>query len=73
MKPHTDEPLTGGSRAKTRKGSLSRKGVRRCGIVAVALSAAVLLSSCMPQGAVTEKRAAQLSLGDAVIADPYRG
>ena len=68
MKPHTDEPLTGGSRAKTRKGSLSRKGVRRCGIVAVALSAAVLLSSCMPQGAVTEKRADQLSVGDAVIA-----
>ena len=68
MKPHTDEPLTGGSRAKTRKGSLSRKGVRRCGIVAAALSAAVLLSSCMPQGAVTEKRADQLSVGDAVIA-----
>ena len=68
MKPHTDEPLTGGTRARNRKGSLSRKGVRRCGIVAAALSAAVLLSSCMPQGAVTEKRADQLSLGDAVIA-----
>lgn len=68
MKPHTDEPLSDGTRAKTRKGSLSRKGVRRCGIVAAALSAAVLLSSCMPQGAVTEKRADQLSLGDAVIA-----
>ena len=68
MKPHTDEPLSDGTRARNRKGSLSRKGVRRCGIVAAALSAAVLLSSCMPQGAVTEKRAAQLSLGDAVIA-----
>ena len=68
MKPRTDEPLTGGTRARNRKGSLSRKGVRRCGIVAAALSAAVLLSSCMPQGAVTEKRADQLSLGDAVIA-----
>ena len=68
MKPHTDEPLSDGTRAKIRKGSLSRKGVRRCGIVAAALSAAVLLSSCMPQGAVTEKRADQLSLGDAVIA-----
>jgi len=68
MKPHTDEPLNNGTRARNRKGSLSRKGVRRCGIVAAALSAAVLLSSCMPQGAVTEKRADQLSLGDAVIA-----
>ena len=68
MKPHTDEPLSDGTRARNRKGSLSRKGVRRCGIVAAALSAAVLLSSCMPQGAVTEKRADQLSLGDAVIA-----
>ena len=68
MKPHTDEPLNNGTRARNRKGLLSRKGVRRCGIVAAALSAAVLLSSCMPQGAVTEKRADQLSLGDAVIA-----
>lgn len=68
MKPHTDEPLSDGTRVRNRKGSLSRKGVRRCGIVAAALSAAVLLSSCMPQGAVTEKRADQLSLGDAVIA-----
>ena len=68
MKPHTDEPLSDGTRARNRKGSLSRKGVRRCGIVAAALSAAVLLSSCMPEGAVTEKRADQLSLGDAVIA-----
>ena len=68
MEPHTDEPLSDGTRARNRKGSLSRKGVRRCGIVAAALSAAVLLSSCMPQGAVTETRADQLSLGDAVIA-----
>ena len=68
MKPHTDEPLNNGTRARSRKGSLSRKGVRRCGIVAAALSAAVLLSSCMSQGDVTETRADQLSLGDAVIA-----
>ena len=68
MKPHTDEPLNNGTRARNRKGLLSRKGVRRCGIVAAALSAAVLLSSCMPQGDVTETRADQLSLGDAVIA-----
>ena len=68
MKPHTDEPLSDGTRARSRKGLLSRKGVRRCGIVAAALSAAVLLSSCMSQGDVTETRADQLSLGDAVIA-----
>ena len=68
MKPHTDEPLSDGTRARTRKGLLSRKGALRSGTVAAALSAAVLLSSCMPQGAVTEKRADQLSLGDAVIA-----
>ena len=68
MKPHTDEPLNNGARARSRKGLLSCKGVRRCGIVAAALSAAVLLSSCMSQGDVTETRADQLSLGDAVIA-----
>ena len=68
MKTHTDEPLNNGTRARNRNGSLSRKGVRRCGIVAAALSAAVLLSSCMSQGDVTETRADQLSLGDAVIA-----
>ena len=68
MKPHTDEPLNNGTRARNRRGLLSRKGVRRCGIVAAALSAAVLLSSCMSQGDVTETRADQLSLGDAVIA-----
>ena len=68
MKPHTDEPLNNGARARSRRGLLSCKGVRRCGIVAAALSAAVLLSSCMSQGDVTETRADQLSLGDAVIA-----
>ena len=68
MKPHTDEPLSDGTRARNRKGSLSRKGVRRCGVVAAALSIVMLMSSCMSQGAVTEKRADQLSLGDAVIA-----
>jgi len=68
MKAHTDEPLTGGSRVKTRRGLLSRKRVRRCGIGAAALSIVMLLSSCMSQGEVTEKRADQLSVGDAVIA-----
>ena len=68
MKPHTDEPLSDGTRARSRKGLLSRKGVCRCGVVAAALSIVMLLSSCMSQGDVTETRADQLSLGDAVIA-----
>ena len=68
MEPHTDEPLSDSTRARTRKGLLSRKGARRCGVVAAALSIVMLLSSCMSQGDVTETRADQLSLGDAVIA-----
>ena len=68
MKPHTDEPLSDGTRARNHKGSLSRKGARRSGIGAAALSIVMLLSSCVSQGAVTETGAAQLSVGDAVIA-----
>ena len=68
MKPHTDEPPSDSTSARTRKGLLSRKGARRSSTVAAALSIVMLLSSCMSQGAVTEKRADQLSLGDAVIA-----
>ena len=68
MKPHTDEPLSDSTRARTRRGLLSRKGARRSGTVAAALSLVMLLSSCMSQGDVTETRADQLSLGDAVIA-----
>ena len=68
MTPHTDEPLSDSTPARTRRGLLSRKGARRSSTVAAALSLVMLLSSCMPQGAVTEKRADQLSLGDAVIA-----
>ena len=68
MKPHTDERLSDSARARTRRGLLSRKGARRCGTVAAALSLVMLLSSCMSQGDVTETRADQLSLGDAVIA-----
>lgn len=56
------------TQARRRGLLLSSRGARRGAIVAAALSAAVLLSSCMPQGAVTEKRADQLSVGDAVIA-----
>ena len=68
MKPHTDERLSDSARARTRRGLLSRKGARRTSTVAAALSLVMLLSSCMSQGAVTETRADQLSLGDAVIA-----
>ena len=68
MKPHTDEPPSDGTRVRTRKGLLSRKGARRSSTVAAALSIVMLLSSCMSQGDVTETRADQLSLGDAVIA-----
>ena len=68
MKPHTDERLSDSTRVKTRRGLLSRKGARRSGTVAAALSLVMLLSSCMSQGDVTETRADQLSLGDAVIA-----
>ena len=68
MKPHTDEPLSDSARARTRRGLLSRKGARRTSTVAAALSLVMLLSSCMSQGDVTETRADQLSLGDAVIA-----
>ena len=68
MKQHTDEPLSDSTRARTRRGLLSRKGARRSGTVAAALSLVMLLSSCMSQGDVTETRADQLSLGDAVIA-----
>ena len=68
MKPHTDEPLSDSTPARTRRGLLSRKGALRSGIGAAALSLVMLLSSCMSQGDVTETRADQLSLGDAVIA-----
>ena len=51
------------TQARRRGLLLSSRGARRGAIVAAALSAAVLLSSCMPQGAVTEKRADQLSVG----------
>ena len=68
MKPHTDEPLSDSTPARTRRGLLSRKGARRSSTVAAALSLVMLLSSCRSQGDVTETRADQLSLGDAVIA-----
>ena len=68
MKPHTDEPLSDGTRARTRKGSLSRKGARRSGTVAAALSIVMLMSSCMSQDAPKVTLVKNLSTGDAVIA-----
>ncbi|MBS6324979.1 MAG: hypothetical protein KH413_04000 [Actinomyces sp.] len=68
MKTHTDEPLSDGTRARNRKGSLSRKGVRRSGIGAAALSIVMLLSSCMSQDAPKWTPVKNLSTGDAVIA-----
>ena len=68
MKPHTDEPLSDGTRARTRKGLLSRKGVRRSGTVAAALSIVMLLSSCMSEDAPKVTPVKNLSTGDAVIA-----
>ena len=68
MKPHTDEPLSDGTRARTRKGLLSRKGALRSGTVAAALSIVMLMSSCMSQGAPKGVPVKNLSTGDAVIA-----
>lgn len=44
------------------------EGARRCGIVAAALSAAVLLSSCMPYQTPSNQTIDRLTLGDAVVA-----
>ena len=68
MKPHTDEPLSDGARARTRKGLLSCKGVRRSGTVAAALSIVMLLSSCLSLASLDEKPIDKLTTGEAVIA-----
>lgn len=68
MKPHTDEPLNNGTRARNRKGLLSRKGVRRCGVVAAALSIVMLLSGCLSLASLDEKPIDKLTTGEAVIA-----
>lgn len=68
MKPHTDEPLNNGTRARNRKGSLSRKGVRRCGVGAAALSIVMLLSGCLSLASLDEKPIDKLTTGEAVIA-----
>ena len=68
MKPHTDELLNNGTRARSRRGLLSRKGMRRSGTVAAALSIVMLLSSCMSEDAPKVTPVKNLSTGDAVIA-----
>ena len=68
MKPHTDEPLNNGTRARSRRGLLSRKGVRRSGTVAAALSIVMLLSSCLSLASLDEKPIDKLTTGEAVIA-----
>ena len=65
---HTDEPLNNGTRARNRKGSLSRKGVRRSGVGAAALSIVMLLSGCLSLASLDEKPIDKLTTGEAVIA-----
>ena len=68
MKPHTDEPLNNGARARSRRGLLSCKGVRRSGTVAAALSIVMLMSSCLSLASLDEKPIDKLTTGEAVIA-----
>lgn len=57
-----------GMQARRRGPLLSMRGARRCGIVAAALSAAVLLSSCMPYKTPSNQTIDRLRIGDAVVA-----
>ncbi len=68
MKPYTDEPLNNGARARSRRGLLSRKGARRCGVGAAALSIVMLLSGCLSLAPLDEKPIDKLTTGEAVIA-----
>lgn len=68
MKPYTDEPLNNGARARSRRGLLSRKGMRRSGTVAAALSIVMLLSGCLSLASLDEKPIDKLTTGEAVIA-----
>ena len=65
---HTDEPLNNGPRARSRRGLLSRKGARRCGVGAAALSIVMLLSGCLSLASLDEKPIDKLTTGEAVIA-----
>lgn len=68
MKPHTDERLSDSARARTRRGLHSRKGARRCGVGAAALSIVMLLSGCLSLASLDEKPIDKLTTGEAVIA-----
>ena len=68
MKPHTDEPLSDSTPARTRRGLLSRKGALRSGIGAAALSIVMLLSGCLSLASLDEKPIDKLTTGEAVIA-----
>ena len=65
---HTDEPLSDSTRARSRRGLLSRKGARRCGVGAAALSIVMLLSGCLSLASLDEKPIDKLTTGEAVIA-----
>ena len=65
---HPDEPLNNGTRARSRRGLLSRKGARRCGVGAAALSIVMLLSGCLSLASLDEKPIDKLTTGEAVIA-----
>ena len=65
---HTDEPLNNGTRARSRRGLLSRKGALRSGIGAAALSIVMLLSGCLSLASLDEKPIDKLTTGEAVIA-----
>ena len=65
---HTDEPLNNGTRARSRRGLLSRKGARRCGVGAAALWIVMLLSGCLSLASLDEKPIDKLTTGEAVIA-----
>ena len=68
MNANTTDSQQTGTRVGRRGRFLSMRGVRRCGIVAAALSAAVLLSSCMPYKTPSNQKIDRLRIGDAVVA-----
>ena len=68
MNANATELQPTGTRVGRRGRLLSMRCARRCGIVAAALSAAVLLSSCMPYKTPSNQKIDRLRIGDAVVA-----
>ena len=68
MNANATDLTSTGMQARRRGPLLSSRGARRCGIVAAALSAAVLLSSCMPYKTPSNQTIDRLRIGDAVVA-----